>query len=113
MSPNGVVPDEDLLAYVAGVRLAVGVYSLVASEVVGSKEGFVALGTGMSPHLRVGLEVGVEVVLAEETFWADGTLESAVAFIVVFLDRSFAVFITVAVVAFVVINSFVALGIKS
>lgn len=113
MSPNGIVPDEDQLAYVAGVGLTVGVDSLVAREVVGSEEGFVALGAGMSPHLRVGLEVGVEVVLAEETFWADGTPELAVALIIAFLGGGLAVVATIAVIAFAVIDSLVTLTIRS
>lgn len=115
--PDGVVSDKDQLADVAGVGLAVGVDPLVAREVVWSEEGFVALSTGMSPHLRVGVEVGVEVVLAEETFWANGTLKPAVAFVIFHLcgaggdSAVIVVVVVLIVVVAAVINILVALGV--
>lgn len=115
--PDGVVPDKDQLTNVAGVGLTVGVDPLVAREVVRSEEGFITLSASMSPHLRVGIEVGVEVVLAEETFWADGTLEPAFAlviFLVIGPGGDFAVAVVVVVLIFAVvtvIKIFVVLGV--
>lgn len=115
--PDGVVPDKDQLTDVAGVGLAVGVDSLVAREVVRSEEGFVTLGAGMSPHLRVSIEVGVEVILAEETFWADGTLEPAFALVIFLLGGGGGDFVVVMVivvlifVAITVIKVLAALGV--